>query len=84
MFFLKRVEAVIRDSYYPLYEADKRSTEWAQSRYPKRFYNDCTEEGMADAYISLPPQWLIYRLFKPMQVRVVDRLWGIHRGLHQK
>ena len=81
MLFLKRIEAVIRDCYYPLYEAE-RSTEWAQSRYPKRFYNDCTKEGMADAYISLPQQWLISRLFGPMKVHV-DKLWGI-AGLLKK
>ncbi len=36
--FLKIVEAIVRKSYFPLYEADKSGSHRAHARYPKRFY----------------------------------------------
>lgn len=80
MRFLKIVEGVVRRFYFPLYQADKRGNHWAHSRYPKRFYNDSSREGRADAFQSYPQQWLIVRLFEPME-RHVDKLWGLRAGL---
>lgn len=78
--FLVRVEAVIRQYYFPLYEADKKSREWANSRYPKRFYNDSTKIGKADAFQSYPQQRLIIGLFEPMESHL-DKMWSLRAGL---
>ena len=77
--FLKRIEGVIRQYYYPLYEADK-SRGWANSRYPKRFYNESTEDGRADSLKQFTDQSFIIRSFKEIKHRV-DRIWEIRRGL---
>lgn len=81
--FLKRVEGVIRDHYFPLYEADKDVNQWAASRYPVRFYDDVNQRAHADAYKSYPEHKLIERLFKPM-LSHVDKLWGLSSGLAAK
>jgi len=78
--FLGRVEAVIRKHYFPLYAADARASEWAHSRYPKRFYNDNAKSGHADAFQSYPQQQFVIELFAPME-RHVDRLWALRSGL---
>jgi hypothetical protein len=78
--FLVRVEAVIRQFYFPLYEADKKSREWANSRYPKRFYNDRRKIGKADAFRSYPQQRLIVGLFEPMKHHL-DTMWSLRAKL---
>lgn len=78
--FLTRVEAVIRRHYFPLYASDARASEWPHSRYPKRFYNDTTKVGNADAYQSYPQQRLVIEMFEPM-TRHIDRLWSLRTGL---
>jgi len=78
--FLKIVEGVIRYYYYPLYAADKRSNEWAHSRYPKRFYKDKTKEGKSDALQTFPQQWPVVELFRNMD-KHLERLWGIRANL---
>jgi hypothetical protein len=78
--FLKIVEGVIRQYYFPLYAADKHGRHWAHSRYPKRFFNDTTRDGRADAFQSYPQQSLIVKLFRPMEDHV-DKLWGLRAGL---
>lgn len=78
--FLTRVEAIIRRYYFPLYAADKKSREWANSRYPKRFYNDAAQVGKADALQSYPQQRLVVGLFMPME-RHLDKMWSLRAGL---
>ncbi len=80
MRFLKIVEGVVRCFYFPLYQADKRGNHWAHSRYPKRFYKDTDQEGCAAALQSYPRQWLIVKLFEPMETHV-DHLWQLRAGL---
>ena len=77
--FLKRIEGVIRNYYYPLYEADK-SREWANSRYPKRYYNDLKYEGKADALQTFPDQSMIVRSFKEIE-GYIDNKFELRRGL---
>lgn len=81
--FFEIVRGVVRRSYYPLYEADKRGNHWAHSRYPKRFYKDGTQEGRADAFQSYPHQWLVVRLFEEME-KHLDQLWQLRAGLLTK
>ncbi|MBI3876137.1 MAG: hypothetical protein HY300_09325 [Verrucomicrobia bacterium] len=58
--FLKIVAGVAKEFYFPVTDSDWR---WADERYPKRFYNDSTKVGKADAYKSYPEQRPIARLF---------------------
>jgi len=81
--FLKIIEGVIRYYYYPLYAADKRSNEWANSRYPKRFYKDKTKEGKSDALHTYPQQWPIVELFRNMD-KHLEGLWGLKANLTRK
>ncbi len=76
--FLKRLSALIRLYYYPLFVTSRAA--WANSRYPKRFYNDSAGTAKADIWISLPDQRLVASLFEGM-VPHLDNLWGITRGL---
>jgi hypothetical protein len=78
--FLARIEAIVRNFYFPLYAADKHSREWANSRYPKRFYNDSNASGRADAFQSYPEQRLIVRLFEPIEAEL-DKIWLLRNGL---
>ncbi|MGH8092265.1 MAG: hypothetical protein ACREIF_02165 [Chthoniobacterales bacterium] len=80
MRFLKIVESVIRQFYFPLYQADQRGSHWSRNRYPKRFYNDSTKESRADAWSRYPEQALVARLFRNMKAHV-DRLWQLHANL---
>jgi hypothetical protein len=80
MRFLKIVEGIVRQYYFPLYQADKRGNHWAHSRYPKRFYKDAAKEGRADAFHSYPQQWAIVKLFEPMEHHI-DQLWQLRAGL---
>lgn len=76
--FLKRLSALIRLHYYPLFAMSRVA--WANSRYPKRFFNDSAGVAKADVWVSLPDQRLVGSLFKGM-VPHLDNLWGITRGL---
>ena len=80
MRFLKIVEGIVRSFYFPLYQADRRASQWANSRYPKRFYDDAAKQGSADAFQSYPQQWLIIRLFQTMESRI-EELWRITEGI---
>ncbi len=79
MRFLNRVATIIRDFYYPLYQADRLGS-WAAARYPKRFYDDQNREATADALQSFPDQRYVIDLFAPME-RHLDNLWQLRRGL---
>lgn len=74
--FLKRLQALIRTDYFPLYTPTSKSWTWASSRYPIRFYDDPAKEGKSDALKSYPQQWLVRRLFDPIR-KQVDNLWKI-------
>ena len=74
MRFLKIVESVIRTFYFPLYQGDKEDHKWANCRYPKRFYNDVTHKGDANAWNKYPQQWLVEELFARMR-RDIVLLW---------
>ena len=80
--FLKIIEGIIRQYYYPLYEADK-SSGWANSRYPKRFYNDSKFEGKADALHTFPDQSMIVKSFKEIEI-YVDEKYDLRNGLIKK
>ena len=79
MRFLKRNEGVIRQYYYPLYEADQ-SREWANSRYPKRFYNDSNLEGIADGLKTYPDQSMIVKSFKEIKI-YIDEKYDLRKNL---
>jgi hypothetical protein len=49
---------------------------WADERYPKRFYNDVTKIGRADALQSYPEQWPLARLFN----EAAEQLEFVWRG----
>jgi hypothetical protein len=83
LLFLNRVEAIIREFYFPLYVADQRGSEWANSRYPKRFYDDSTKVGHADALKSYPQQWLVVALFEPVDQHM-EKIWQLRPRLLQK
>ncbi len=80
--FLKIIEGVIRMYYYPLYKADQ-NREWANSRYPKGFYDDSTQEGKTDALREYPDQSMIVKLFDEID-NYIDRIWGLRKGLMKK
>jgi hypothetical protein len=80
MQFLRRVEGMIRDFYFPSYEAQKRAGDWATARYPKRFYNDQAQKAKSDMVSRYPPQWVIARLFEEMEDHV-DQLWKLRSEL---
>jgi hypothetical protein len=79
--FLHRVSAIIRQYYYPLYQADRLGS-WAGARYPKRFYDDQARVARANAWLSFPEQRLVIGLFDPME-RHLDNLWQVRAGLMQ-
>lgn len=79
--FLRRVEAITRCYYHPLYEADRGS--WAAARYPKRFYDDHAHTAGADAMKSFPQQSSVLRLFRDMD-RHLDEHWQITCGLAKR
>ena len=73
MRFLDLVDRVIRRFYYPPYEADKRSR-WADTRYPKRVYDDRARDAHAETFQSYPRAEWIETLFRQMQIDV-SRIW---------
>lgn len=81
--FLKRLEALIRTGYFPVYTPISKSSPWAFSRYPAWFYDDQSKKSKVNAVISYPQQWLIKKLFEPIKPRV-DQIWNITSGLRQK
>lgn len=80
--FLKIVEGIIRRYYFPLYQAD-RWTRWADSRYPKRFYNDSAREARADNFKSYPQQVVVAKLFQEAEQRI-NRLWNLRDELSSR
>jgi hypothetical protein len=83
MRFLKIIEGVIRNYYFPLHESDERGSEWAHSRYPKRFYNDDAYEARADNFQRYPQQRMVAKLFQDAEQRI-DRLWNLRVELSAK
>lgn len=79
MRFLKITEGIIRRHYFPLYEAD-RGREWAESRYPKRFYDDRGKVARADNFHRYPQQPMIATIFK-QGAQLVDQLWKLRVNL---
>lgn len=69
--FLKVLNGCSRFYYYPAADSKQR---WADERYPKRFYDDRSKTGKADAYKSFPDHWLVSRLFEEAAVRI-DNIW---------
>ena len=65
--FLKILSGVAREFYLPVTDGNWR---WADERYPKRFYNDVTKIGRADAFKSYPEHWPLARLFNEAAERV--------------
>jgi hypothetical protein len=73
MRFLDLVERIIRRFYYPPYKADEDSR-WANSRYPKRVYDDNAQHAHAENLQSYPRAEWFETLFKNME-RALDRFW---------
>lgn len=74
--FLVRLNALIRDFYFPLYEPCDRSFSWAYSRYPVAFYDSAQKKRETLGFCELPPQTVIKKLFKPIPDKI-DKLWKI-------
>lgn len=72
MQFLKRLEALIRTDYFPVYTS--ASNAWANSRYPVRFYDDSSKKGKSDTLKSYPQQRCVKRLFGPIKLKV-EEIW---------
>jgi hypothetical protein len=79
MKFLRRLEGIIREFHYPLYEAEI-SKSWSGARYPKRFYNDTTQVAKSDSMSKFPPHRIVKKLFDDMEMHV-DHLWGMTENL---
>ena len=79
--FLTVTEGVVRFFYYPIYETSKR--DWASSRYPKRFYDDATQEGASDSLKEYPPTSHVIRLFEEAEKKV-DDIWSLRKSLASK
>jgi hypothetical protein len=75
MRFLKLVERIVRRYYFPPYDADKR-TRWADTRYPKRVYEDVVHVSSAEGLTSYPQARWIETLFRQME-EDVDHLWQL-------
>lgn len=73
--FLELVERIVRRYYFPPYVADKR-THWANSRYPKRVYDDANQTAQAESYAEFPEAEWIATLFQRME-QDVDRIWQL-------
>ena len=70
--FLRILSGVAKEFYLPVTDGNWR---WADERYPKRFYNDSSKVGRADAYKSYPEHGPIARLF----VDAADRIEFVWR-----
>jgi hypothetical protein len=80
--FLHLIEGTVRRYYFPPYRAD-RARNWAYARYPKRVYNDTTQQSKAEGFTSYPPAKWIAKLFRGMETDV-DRIWSLRAGLSEK
>jgi hypothetical protein len=80
--FLDLIERIVRLHYFPPYRAD-RSRNWAYARYPKRVYNDTTQQAKAEGLTDYPPAKWIAKLFRGMEGDV-DRIWSLRAGLSEK
>lgn len=69
--FLKVLGGIARYFYIPV-TAGK--SDWADERYPKRFYNDSSKTAAADALHEYPEHWVVDRLFKEAAEQV-ELVW---------
>ena len=74
--FLVRLNALIRDFYFPPYKPCDESASWAFSRYPVAFYDSAQKECKPEEYLSLPKQDWIKKLFEPIPDKI-DKLWKL-------
>jgi len=79
--FLDLIERILRRYYFPPYQADKRSR-WADARYPKRVYNDVTQQSEGENFQSYPPAKWLAKLFREMEGNA-DRIWSLRVGLSE-
>lgn len=79
MRFLNLVEKIVRRYYFPPYDADKQ-TRWADSRYPKRVYDDLAQTAFAESFASYPEAKWIEKLFRQTE-KDIDALWDLRVGL---
>jgi hypothetical protein len=77
--FLDLIERILRRYYFPPYQADK-GRRWADARYPKRVYNDVTQQSQAENFQSYPPARWLAKLFREMEGNT-DRIWSLQVGL---
>lgn len=78
--FLDILQAIIRQHYFPFYESERRSRDWADARYPKRFYNDAEHQAQADSFQRYPEQGIILRIFSEAADEV-ERIWKLRSNL---
>lgn len=69
--FLRIIRGVFKRYYYPLYGD---GVHWASARYPRKFYEDEMGRGVPDNWKEYPYQWMLVRLFKTAENRVME-LW---------
>jgi hypothetical protein len=79
MRFLVLMERIVRRHYFPPYIADKR-THWANSRYPKRIYDDVKQKAQAESYAEYPEAEWLNVLFQRME-QDAERIWQLRIGL---
>lgn len=77
--FLTLLARIIRAFYFPPYDADQRSR-WANSRYPKRVYDDEAQRARAESFHTFPRAEWVERLFREMETET-DRIWGLRHNL---
>jgi hypothetical protein len=77
--FLTLLARIIRAFYFPPYDADKRSR-WADSRYPKRVYDDEAQCACAEGFQTFPRAEWVEKLFCEMETEA-DRIWKIRDNL---
>lgn len=73
--FLTLLARIIRAFYFPPYDADKRSR-WADSRYPKRVYDDEMQRASAESFQRFPRAEWVEKLFREMETEA-DRIWQL-------
>lgn len=78
--FLTILNAVVRDYYFPLYEATRKGSNWAYARYPKRFYNDSAKTASANSLRRFPDQSLLRRAFDDA-FDEIERIWKLRANL---
>lgn len=69
--FLKIIAGISKTYYLPVTGS---KNQWADERYPKRFYNDVSKHSVADAHQSYPEYWPIARLFTEAAAKL-ESLW---------